>query len=151
MTLHPDWEYVADGVMGGVSSGQMRRETVEGRAAARLIGTVSLDNNGGFIQMAFDVTGLDASGWTGIELDVIGNGEVYDLRLRTQDLTRPWQSYRTEFVAPRSWETVKLPFAAFDAHRTDAPLALQRLRRVGVLAIGRVFDADVAVAGVRLY
>ncbi len=151
MELQAGWEYVADKVMGGVSRGQMRREAVDGREAARLTGTVSLDNDGGFIQMAFDLGPLDVSAWTGIEIDVIGNGERYDMRLRTQDLTRPWQSYRTEFVAPQRWNTIQLPFSEFEAHRTEAPLALDRLRRIGVLAIGRVFDADVSVAAIRLY
>jgi len=153
--LNPEWEYVADTVMGGVSTGQINVEDVAGRAATRLTGTVSLDNNGGFVQMAFDLlpdgTGLDASGYTGIEIDVLGNGEAYDLRLRTDALTRPWQSFRTEFTAPSEWTTIRLPFTDVTPHRTDAAFDPTQLRRIGMLAIGRAFEADIAVSAIRFY
>ncbi|WP_367274339.1 CIA30 family protein [uncultured Tateyamaria sp.] len=154
LDLDPQWEYVADSVMGGVSTGQAVQEVVQARDATRLSGLVSLDNNGGFVQIAFDLAGgaaFDASAFTGIALDVLGNGETYDLRLRTDALTRPWQSFRTEFTAPDTWTTIRLPFTAFIAHRTDASFDPMRLRRIGVLAIGREMQADIAVSGVRLY
>lgn len=150
MQLIPKWEYVADRVMGGVSAGEMRMHEVSGRQAAHLTGQVSLDNNGGFIQMAFDYRG-DASGWTGIEMDVLGNDEAYELRLKTTALTRPWQSYRAIFKAPGVWTTLRVPFAELEAYRTSAPFDANALRRIGVLAVGRVFTADVAVSDVRLY
>ena len=120
--LHPDWEYVADGVMGGVSRGQAGQAQVADRAAMHLTGTVSTDNGGGFIQMAFDLA-EDAGGWTGLELDVYGNDERYDLRLRTTRLTRAWQSFRTEFVATAAWTTIKVPFDTLEAYRTDGGAA----------------------------
>jgi len=152
MDLTPNWEYVADTVMGGVSRGRITPATIDGRAAMRLTGKVSLDNNGGFIQMAFDLNGgapIDASDWSGIELDTYGNNEPYELRLRTTDLRRPWQSYRAEFTAAPRWETHRLPFSAFTPHRIDIPFNPAKLRRIGVLAIGRAFDAEIAVAGLR--
>lgn len=148
-TLHPDWTYVADSVMGGVSRGQASTEQVAGRRAMRLTGTVSTDNGGGFIQMAFDLE-QDASGCTGLELDACGNGETYDLRLRTTRLTRAWQSFRTGFVAPSTWTTITVPFKTLEAYRTDAIFDASELRRVGVVAVGREFAVDVAVSGVRL-
>lgn len=155
MELAPDWEFVADTVMGGVSQGSLKREQVAGRAATRLEGRVSLDNNGGFVQMAFDLLPdggpFDASDYSGLELDVYGNSERYDLRLRTDQLTRPWHSFRTQFEAPPSWTTLRIPFADFEAHRTNEIFDPARLRRIGVLAIGRVFNADIAVSALRLY
>ena len=155
MELATDWVFVADTVMGGVSRGQVSRESLAGRQAARLTGTVSLENDGGFVQVATSLGSqdapLDARGWTGIEVDVLGNGETYELRLRTDELTRPWQSYRRPFVAPPEWVTVRAPFAELEAHRTDRSFDAARLRRLGVVAIGREFEADVAVGDVRLY
>lgn len=155
MKLTPDWEYVADNVMGGVSTGQIETAVFHGQKATRLTGDVSLENNGGFVQMAFDLNGdrstMDASAYTGIEIDLRGNGEAYDLRLRTDQLTRPWHSYRVDLVATPEWRTLQIPFTAFAPHRTDIPFDSARLRRVGLLAIGRVFKADVMVSGVRLY
>jgi len=154
-TLGTSWELVSDRVMGGVSSGTLRRETVDGRTALRLTGTVSLDNNGGFVQVALDLDRdrgtVDARPWTGLELDVYGNGERYNLHLRTADVVRPWQSYRSEFTAEPQWRTIRLPFASFEAHRIDRPLDAGRLRRIGFVAIGRAFSADIAIAGVRFY
>ncbi|WP_415402091.1 CIA30 family protein [Tateyamaria sp. SN3-11] len=154
LDLKPDWEYVADTVMGGVSRGRAEAVVVDGRAATRLSGTVSLDNNGGFVQIAFDLADgavFDASGYSGIALDVRGNGETYDLRLRTDALTRPWHSFRTAFTAPATWTTIRIPFADVTAHRTEASFDPARLRRIGILAIGRKMEADIAVSAVRLY
>lgn len=149
------WELVADRVMGGMSNGTMRREVIRGRNSIHLQGDVSLENNGGFLQIALDLapdgSAVDASNWAGIEIDVVGNNESYNLHLRTADVTRPWQSYRQSFVAEPAWQTVRLPFAAFEAHRIDAPLDLSTLRRIGIVAIGRDFHVDIAISGVRFH
>jgi len=150
-----EWAVISDQVMGGVSSGSMRRETLAGRPAVRLRGGVSLENNGGFLQLALDLgTGgapVDASAWAGIRLDVRGNDETYNLHLRTTDLKRPWESYRQSFVATREWQRLHLPFTGFTPHRTEYPLRTDRLRRLGIIAIGRAFQADVALADIRFY
>lgn len=149
------WALVSDRVMGGVSAGAMSRERVAGRDAIRLKGSVSLENNGGFLQLALDLAtdggAVDARRWTGIRLDVFGNDQDYNLHLRTSDIRRPWESFRQGFRASEGWTTVLLPFAGFTPHRTDQPLRLERLRRIGVVAIGRTFEADVAIADIRFY
>ena len=154
MDITRPWEFVADTVMGGVSSGHIKTLNIKGRVATRLTGDVSLENNGGFVQMAFDINDdgstFNASGFDGVEIDVLGNDESYDLRLRTSELTRPWQSYRASFFATAQWTTVRIPFAAFKAHKTDICFKSSLLRRIGVLAIGRVFAADISVSGFRL-
>jgi len=116
-------------------------------------GDVSLENNGGFVQIALDLSpdggGVDASTWSGIELDVFGNGQAYAVHLRTDALTRPWQSYRQTFTADPEWRTVQLRFDHFVPHRTDVRLDTHRLRRIGVVAMGRAFACDLAVGGLR--
>jgi hypothetical protein len=92
---------------------------------------------------------VDASAWRGVELDVIGNSQQYNFHLRTEDLTRPWQSYRQTFKAEEQWQTIQLGFENFLPHRTDIALDTHRLRRIGIVAIGRMFTADLAVGGVR--
>lgn len=154
-TIGTRWQLVTDRVMGGVSDGTLVRETVSGRPALRMRGDVSLENNGGFVQMALDLAPdrgvVDASAWTGIELDVIGNDEDYGVHLRTDAVERPWQSYRQSFRAGASWRTVQLAFADFVPHRIEVPLDIRRLRRIGLVAIGRAFAADLAVGGVRFF
>ena len=155
MDINPHWEYVADQVMGGISEGCLCKEMFRGRMASVLSGEVSLANNGGFIQMASDLrsngAGFDASAWDGLELDVCGNGERYDVRLRTDQLTRPWQSFRTEIPTMHDWHTLRIGFDAFLPHKTDAFFDPTQLRRIGVLAIGREFHAQIAIAGLRFY
>jgi Complex I intermediate-associated protein 30 (CIA30) len=67
----------SDRVMGGVSMGNLSREVFDGRTANVLRGSVSLANNGGFIQMATNLapasgetSSVDASSFQGVELDV---------------------------------------------------------------------------------
>ena len=93
----------------------------------------------------------DAAAFAVIAIDVLGNGEDYGLHLRTSELTRPWQSYRASFVASPAWRAIRFPFADFVPHRTETPLNIHLLRRIGVVAIGRAFSADVAIGGVRFY
>ena len=149
------WELIADRVMGGLSNGTMLREVVQDREAIHMRGDVSLENNGGFLQIAVDLAPdgapIDASHWAGIEIDVIGKDESYNLHLRTADVARTWQSYRQSFIARPEWRTLRLPFADFEAHRIDVPLDLSKLRRIGIVAIGRAFHADIAIAGVRFH
>ena len=154
MKLSPTWEYISDAVMGGISAGKLATETIDGLKVTRLTGKISLENNGGFLQMAFNLApnglAFDASAWSGIEIDIIGNNENYDLRLRTDELTRPWQSYRLSFGATKKLTSIRLPFQDFQPHRTETQLDIRRLCRIGVLAIGRAFEADIAVAEIRL-
>jgi hypothetical protein len=56
-----------------------------------------------------------------------------------------------EFFAPCEWRTIRLPFAGFEPHRLDAPLDIARLRRLGVVAIGRAFTADITIGGLQFY
>ena len=149
------WRLVTDAVMGGVSRGTIIKETVEGREAIRMHGGVSTENNGGFIQIALDLapeTGsFDAGVFTGLEIDILGNHESYAAHLRTPEITQPQQSYRQSFVTTPEWQTLQLPFAQFTPHRIDISLNTKRLRRIGLVAIGREFNANLAVARLAFY
>ena len=148
------WRLFSDRVMGGVSAGDLQQGEREGRACLHMQGEVRLDNNGGFIQMASDLSADERQAFAdgdGIELEVYGNGEVYNVHLRTADMSRPWQSYRASFTAASGWQTLRLPFADFEAHRIEGPLQPGRVRRIGLVAIGREFSADLCVAGVVVY
>ncbi len=149
-----EWRLVTDGVMGGRSSGELLIERHLDRDCLRLRGMVSTANRGGFVQMALDLAAgkpFDASAYTGVYLEVAGNGEGYNLHLRTGDLWLPWQSYRAGFVADREWRRVRIPFTAFDAYRTGSRFDPGRLLRVGVVAIGREFAADLCLGELGLY
>jgi len=148
------WRLITDGVMGGVSSGTLTLASIDNRGCLRMQGEVRLENNGGFVQAALDIDGATAaklSGYTGIELDVYGNDEAYNLHLRTDDLWLPWQSYRATFQAPDRWRTLQLPFKEFSAYRTRKALDVTALQRIGVVAIGRAFNADLCIGRLGFY
>lgn len=149
-----EWRLVSDRVMGGRSSGQMRTDSFQGRDCVRMQGDVSTENNGGFLQIALDLAAgkrFDASGFDGVLLQVAGNGERYNLHLRTSDLWQPWQSYRAGFIAKADWSEIRIPFTDLEAYRSDREFRPERLIRIGLVAIGREFQADLCVAGVRFY
>lgn len=148
------WRMMADTVMGGVSSGRLKSAVIAGRPCLQLTGRVSLENDGGFLQMSLDLSPageFDASAWSGVELIVRGNGETYNVHLRNRDTRIVWQSYRASFRADSEWRQVRLPFGEFRPYRIDRPLVLRHLRRLGLVAIGREMEADLCVARVALY
>ncbi len=150
----PAWRLITDGVMGGVSKGQLTTDTIAGRACLRLRGEVSLKNSGGFVQAALDTDGetpLDAAAYSGVLLEVYGNGEQYNLHLRTADVWLPWQAYRASFTAPAAWRTVRIPFSAFSGYRIGAALDTAALERIGLVALGRAFTADLCLARLALF
>jgi hypothetical protein len=153
--LGTQWRGVSDRVMGGISIAEVTHGVIDGRPCLRLGGDVRLENDGGFIQAALDLArpgeALDASGYAGLRLVVRGNGETYSVHLRTPDNVRPWQSYRARFIAGPDWQTIDLPFEAFAPYRLDAPLDTTRLRRIGLVAIGRAFKAELAVSELAFY
>lgn len=152
--LGTSWRLITDQVMGGVSDGRLTLDTIDNRACLRLHGDVRLENRGGFLQAALDIKdtpAFDASEYQGILLEVAGNNEAYNLHLRTDDVWLPWQAYRASFQAPAGWHTIRLPFTEFIGYRIGSPLNLQQLERIGIVAIGRAFKADLCVASLALY
>lgn len=152
--LGTTWRNVTDSVMGGVSAATLTPEVMQGKACLHMRGEVSLENNGGFVQASLDLAAngfLDVSAYQGIEIEVCGNGELYNLHLRTADTAIVWQSYRQSFIAGARWQTLRLPFSAFQPHRIDIPLDVRHLRRLGMVAIGREMQADIRFARLALY
>ena len=154
-TLHgTSWRLVTDQVMGGISDGQLTVDEAAGRPCIRLHGRVRLENSGGFLQAALDLKG-EASGafssYEGVLLDVYGNGESYNVHLRTAAARLPWQSYRASFQAPARWQTVRLPFSRFEPYRINTTLDVSQMRRIGIVAIGRAYSADLCLGRLALY
>ena len=149
------WRGVSDQVIGGISKAKVSHSVIDGRPGLCMTGDVRLENDGGFIQAALDLApagdNIDASGFTGVRIFVRGNGEKYSVHLRTLDNVRPWQSYRAHFTAGSDWETMDLPFETFVPYRLEAPLDITRLRRIGLVVIGRAFCADLAVSQLAFY
>ncbi|MEL6186171.1 MAG: CIA30 family protein [Myxococcota bacterium] len=143
------WALISDQVMGGHSTGQIEVAEIEGRRAVCLTGEVRLEDGGGFVQIASDLK-VDASHASHLRALVWGNDEVYGCHLRTPDVVRPWQSYRQTFTAASAWTWLSLPLDHFLPHRLEAPLDRAGVRRIGLVAIGRAFQAKLALARLEL-
>lgn len=146
------WSYVADTVMGGVSDGTLAFAADGARPFMRLRGTVSTDNNGGFIQARTRFDRPVDAGASHVTLTVRGNGERYYVFLRSIKGTRPWHSYRASFVAGAEWSTVRLPIAAFEPSRDVLPAQIQAddITGLGIVAYGADYQADISVAELRI-
>jgi len=144
------WIGFTDQVMGGVSSARYGVMEEDSRRFLRLQGRVSLENNGGFVQVALslvnDSRAFDASAFDGIRLRVRGNGEGYYIHLRTRDCLLPWQYYAAPFSAGAEWRDVVIPFSAFQPAALRRGLDASSLTRIAVVGAKRQFEADVSVA-----
>ncbi len=147
------WEYFADVVMGGVSDGGAEFASNDGTAFVRLTGTVSTENNGGFLQVRRLLPQGLRAGTEGLELNVRGNGEAYYVFLRTREMTRPWYFYNALFQSTPEWSEVRIPLAAFEASHDflSDPIDPQSVISIGLVAYGRDHSADLSVASVGLY
>ncbi len=133
------------------NSGRPAFEQVQNRRALRLRGTVSLAQNGGFLQVARVLdcdgpSGFDARAYDGLLLDVCGVPGPYFMHLRTSDTRAPWQYYAAPLTVSTSWHEVHLLWSAFTPSALRAPLAIDRLQRIGIVAAQAAFHADIAVS-----
>lgn len=151
------WQRFTDQVMGGVSTANHEFMTTDdGHDVLHLTGDVSLENNGGFVQVALPLAEgnrpVDMSEYRGIRLVVRGNGEGgYYVHLRTSATWMPWQFYKAPFDAPDRWETVEIPWVAFSPDSLDRPFDPGKLKRVAVVAAFREMSADIMVDRIELY
>ncbi|MBO9453113.1 CIA30 family protein [Tropicibacter sp. R16_0] len=147
------WSYVADTVMGGVSTGTVQF-TREGQTAfARLEGTVSTANNGGFIQFRRALSDAADADAQGLRLRVRGNGQTYFVHLRTTGTRLPWQYYQASFETSGNWREIRIPFSAFERSGRLLRKSVKSgaLTSVGIVAYGRDHSAQVDVSEVAFY
>ena len=152
--LGTKWQLVTDGVMGGLSQGQLTLDNYKGRNCLRMRGTVTTENNGGFVQIALSLSDqgdFDASAYSGVEIEVAGNNELYNIHFRTGELWFPWQSYRSSFTAAGDWQTYRIPFSELEKYKTFHKFSQDDIKRIGLVAIGREFQADLCLADIRFY
>jgi hypothetical protein len=149
------WRGFSDRVMGGVSDATFGKAIVGGKNSVRLSGRVTRESNGGFIQMAMYFGNrdaeLDGSAYAGIELQVYGNNEDYNVHVRTADCGWYDDSYRYTFFAKDNWQTVRIPWGDFKPNSVTVPLNSSLINRISILGWMREFQADIALARIALY
>jgi len=102
-----DWRVVNDGVMGGLSRGEI---IMTGSGTAVFQGILSLENNGGFSSTRTLPRPYNLVGYEGITLRVRGDGNMYQFRLHLDDLFDS-VAYRCRFQTEAgAWMLVEIPF-----------------------------------------
>lgn len=152
-TIGGRWSYTSDRVMGGVSNGGGGYDEVDGRMAIRLFGQVSTANNGGFIQVSLrlDPRTLNADRYKGIEIDVLGNGEDYNVHLTTTRSFPPWRFYKHSFETSGEWVRHRLAWDDFTSESFRRALDPRTINRLNLTAYARDFEADLAVSRIALF
>ena len=150
------WQYISDQTMGGVSNGQVTLEQDGDLSFARLTGNVSTRNNGGFIQLrsgvSFATAEKNGQALRGVRLNVRGNGEIYNIFIRTNETRSYSDYYSASFKANTNWEIVDLPFEEFKRKRSlNSTLYSKNIRTFAIVAYGRDFTADVSVSKLEFY
>lgn len=148
----PSWQYFSDQVMGGRSEG-FSKLLMEGNLSfIRMQGLVTIENNGGFIQIRSSVGRLNKK-LKGLELKVRGNGERYYVFIRTTGTILPWQYYKANFQTKADWSNVQLRFNEFQRssawlRKTITP---DSIKSIGIVAFGRNHKALIDVAEVTFF
>ena len=147
------WRFIADTVMGGISTGNVSFLAENKDTYARMTGNVSTENNGGFIQFRMKLPSPLAKSVVGLRLVVRGNDQKYFMHLRTTGTFLPWQYYQAGFEVSQYWSEVRLPFEAFKASGNFLRAVPQpdSLKSVGIVAFGRDHEAEIEVREVGYY
>ena len=147
------WTFISDQVMGGVSTGHVNFKTDPDLHYVEMLGQVSTENNGGFIQFRSKIPELDLQGTSGIVLTVKGNQQRYFVHLRSRWTILPWQYYQAPFDVKDSWNEVRLPWKHFKSSSPWLPkiTSSRGLSSIGIVAFGREHAAQVAVKDIGCY
>ena len=133
------WPHINDGVMGGISSGEMSA----GDGYATFQGKVSFENNGGFSSVRSRAVVHDLSAFEGLVLRVRGDGKRYGFRLKT-DASFDGVSYQFQIEPPAGeWAEISAPFTDFipvyrgRVVRDHPPLDPSRIATFGLIVSGQ--------------
>jgi hypothetical protein len=155
--IDTEWKGFTDQVMGGVSDMSVVRAGDSDGPYLRMSGTVSLENNGGFIQVRLmlkrSIRGFDAGSFEGIRVEVRGEGDGYYIFLRTTGMILPWKYFAAPVPVKSEWQVVDIPWSAFKPgdYGRAGRLRIGRLRSLALVAYGKEFDAAIDLREIGLY
>ena len=128
-----NWYVVNDGVMGGLSKGQL---SLNESGNGSFKGFVTTENNGGFSSLRYPFDSKDVSNYTHLILRLKGDGKSYQFRLKASSSER--FSYIMPFQTSGDWETIKIPlqsfYPTFRGNQLDQPnFPGNTLEEIGIL------------------
>ena len=156
-TLNNQWTGFTDRVMGGKSDIIVSRVSDSESDYIRMTGKVSLENNGGFIQIRQKLTLsgklFDGSEYKGIRLNVRGIGSNYYIFLRTSNTLFPWQHFSAPIKVQPDWQVVEIPWTAFKKgdYGNWGKLKTSKLKSLAIVAYGKAFQAQIDVQEIGFY
>jgi len=109
------WRVITDQVMGGVSEGRAALREEAGQTYLELTGSVSTANNGGFVQVRYDLPKALAKDAEALHLRVKGDGQLYFIHLKTRGAVRPWHYYQAPFEAAPYWQDITRRMSRWNA------------------------------------
>ncbi|MGY3793586.1 CIA30 family protein [uncultured Aquimarina sp.] len=101
-----DWIVVNDGVMGGLSKGEI---TLNDKGNAIFSGAISLENNGGFSMVRYRFSTKKVKGYTKALITLKGDQKRYQFRVKTNTYDR--HSYIAHFETSGEWQTIEIPLS----------------------------------------
>ena len=115
-----NWYVIEDRVMGGKSDGKF---FLNEEGHAQFQGMVSLDNNGGFVSVRYDMPRMDIENHQFIMIRLKGDGKKYQFRIKNKD--QNYYSYITEFSTSSEWQEIKIPlkdmYPSFRGRKLNQP------------------------------
>ena len=152
-TIGGRWSYTSDRVMGGVV--QRRRWLRRGRRSNGhppvRAGQHRQQRRLHSGQPAADPRTLNADRYKGIEIDVLGNGEDYNVHLTTTRSFPPWRFYKHSFETSGEWVRHRLAWDDFTSESFRRALDPCTINRLNLTAYARDFEADLAVSRIALF
>lgn len=130
------WQTINDGVMGGVSEGNVR---ITKDKTLEFSGNLSLENNGGFASTRTREGKINLSPYEAVAFKVRGDGRTYyfNIHVPTEQIAF---SYRAKFATEKDkWQEIRLPLKDFRAtsfgqEASDAaPLDPKNIQSLGFL------------------
>ena len=147
------WEFISDQVMGCESDGKVEFIKEDDKSFVRMTGIVSLENNGGFIQIRKKIDYSLSKNSKAIKIEVRGNNQEYFIHIRTSGTILPWQYYQAPFLATNAWETQNINLDEFK--RSGIMLAKninpKNIKSIAIVAYGKEYEAVVEVNNIIIY
>ena len=148
-----NWEFISDQVMGGVSFGSYEIFNEGNLSFLKLTGFVSLENNGGFIQVRKKIKSLKNIDFKGIKINSRGNDKEYFIHIRTKFTLLPWQYYQGKFFVNSKWQEIKINLSDFKRSGVLLPQYIkpQHILSVALVAFGKKHRVNLEVSEIAFY
>lgn len=115
-----NWLVVNDDVMGGRSQATFE---ITSLGSALFKGKVSLENNGGFSSIRYNMEAVQTKNLKMLAVRLKGDGKDYQLRIREKQ--SDYFSYIATFATSGEWETIEVPlsemYPSFRGRKLDRP------------------------------